>query len=485
MVLDFDYNEMLELPWFFFPFSLHTEEVQEPATLEMLLFLLLPWAGSLAQKTNYWLQVQGPVTVEEGLCVQVPCTAFYPQHSFNDSIPTYGYWFRDRANAYVDDPVATNNPYRRVQQETQGRFHLRGDPQIYDCSLEIEKAQKGDTGIYYFRVERGPLVRFSFKGSELYVRVTALTQTPTIDIQGILESGHPRNITCAVPWACKTGMPPTFSWIGAALTTLDPKTSHSSVLTLTPEPHHHGTMLTCRVTLPGTVPEVLGNATSLHVAEGQSLRLVCDANSSPNAKLSWFRGSLALSPPQRWNPGVLEFPHVVSGDRGEFTCQVQHLSHSYRVSLYLVVQEQRGSWPLILTLLRGAIMGAGFLSTYILTWIYYTRTRPPEPKAPKKPICPVSRPSSQGPEPKNTEEELHYAAVNFPALRPWGTQEPKDANTDPGPILPNANVATLRASEKLHRQQRSQNNRDEQRKHPSQSDLRYVPGVGGSRTNHR
>ena len=29
--------------------------------------------------------------------------------------------------------------------------------------------------------------------------------------------------------------------------------------------------------------------------------------------------------------------------------------------------------PLVLTLLRGALMGSGFLFTYGLTWIYYTR----------------------------------------------------------------------------------------------------------------
>ena len=80
---------------------------------------------------------------------------------------------------------------------------------------------------------------------------SALTQIPDIHIQGILESGDPKNITCTVPWACKRGTPPTFSWSGMALTSLDSKNPHSPVLTLTPGPQDHGTNLTCRVIFPG------------------------------------------------------------------------------------------------------------------------------------------------------------------------------------------------------------------------------------------
>lgn len=38
-----------------------------------------------------------------------------------------------------------------------------------------------------------------------------------------------------------------------------------------------------------------------------------------------------------------------------------------------VSEKQEGSWPLVLTLIRGFLMGAGFLLAYGLTWIYYTR----------------------------------------------------------------------------------------------------------------
>uniref|UniRef100_A0A8C4LI55 Ig-like domain-containing protein n=1 Tax=Equus asinus TaxID=9793 RepID=A0A8C4LI55_EQUAS len=375
-----------------------------------MLPLLLPllWAGSLGHYDRSLLEVPESVTVQEGLCVTVPCSFSRLRRYWIHGTPTHGSWFRKGANPHQDAAVATNDPDRKVQEETQGRFHLLGSPQWYTCSLDITDAQKKDEGMYFFRADRVFHRPYDYRENQLSVHVTDLAETPDIHTQGTLESGQPNNITCTAPWACERGTPPTFSWIGVALTSLGPKTPNTSVLTLTLGPQDHGSNLTCRVTLPGAGVSAertiqlnvscecqarmagflravaLGNGSSLPVKEGQSLRLVCVADSNPPAMLSWTRGSLPLSPSAPSNPGVLELPRVVLEDGGEFTCQAQHPGASYHSSVNLVVQgiscscphisgEQRGTWPLVLTLLRGALMGAGFLLTYGLTWIYYTR----------------------------------------------------------------------------------------------------------------
>ncbi|ELK37769.1 Myeloid cell surface antigen CD33 [Myotis davidii] len=220
----------------------------------MLWLLPLLWAGSLAKDERYTLTVQTPVTVQEGLCVFVPCTFTHPWSYRNHPIDAYGYWFQERADKKRGAAVVTNNPSHKVQEETQGRFHLLGDPHTNNCSLDIRDAKRTDDGSYFFRMEKTsyPKDKYSYVESKLTVRVTALNHTPNILIWETLESGLPRNLTCSVPWACEWGTPPIFSWTSAAHSSLGPRTHLSSVLTLTPRPQDHGTNLTCQVHFPAT-----------------------------------------------------------------------------------------------------------------------------------------------------------------------------------------------------------------------------------------
>ncbi|KAM5207524.1 sialic acid-binding Ig-like lectin 5 [Hipposideros larvatus] len=342
---------------------------QKSSVSEMLPLLLpLLWAGSLAQDKGYRLTVQESVTVQEGLCAFVPCNVTYPQDNAMNSTPVQGSWFREGANTDQDAAVATNKPGRKVQEETQGRFYLLGNPRTSNCSLDIRDARRSDDGKYVFRVERGQdrSWSWSYKSNLLSVHVTALTHTPHIDIPSTLESGLPRNLTCSVPWACKRGTPPIFSWTSAALISLGPRTHFSSVITLTPRPQDHGTNLTCQVKFPaagvtvettiqlnvtcapqnpnigvclrdGSEMKFLRNGSLLPVLKGDSLRLVCVVDSNPPAKLSWAKGSQTLSPSQPSDPGVLELPRVELEHEGEFTCRAQHPQGSLSISLHLSV----------------------------------------------------------------------------------------------------------------------------------------------------
>lgn len=124
------------------------------------------FAGSLATE-NYELSLTNSVTVQEGLCVFVPCQVKYP--TTRDSV--FGYWFRNGVNSNTNSLVATNDPYRSVQQEAQGRFYLVGGRDTKNCSLDIRNAWKNDTGEYFFRLDGSGPVKYSFRKQMLSVTV--------------------------------------------------------------------------------------------------------------------------------------------------------------------------------------------------------------------------------------------------------------------------------------------------------------------------
>ncbi|XP_069407683.1 sialic acid-binding Ig-like lectin 14 isoform X10 [Ovis canadensis] len=363
--------------------------------LPLLPLLPLLWGGSLQELPGYELRVQESVVVQACMDVHVPCSFSYPWSSGNSwysSDEPFIYWFREGDRRY-SDAVATNDRKKRVKSETQGRFRLLGDPRDNDCSLSIKEARLSDSGVYYLRVERGSL-KYNYRERQLSLQVT---EKPDIQFLEPLESGRRTPLTCSLSLVCDGPQILLFSWAGDALDAMNPDTLHSSELTLTPRPQDHGTNLTCRVTLQGAQVtlertvllnvsslKILQNASSILISEGQALQLLCVADSNPPAQLSWFWGSPALESTPISSTGVLEIPQVVARDGGEVTCRAQHPLGSQQVSFSLSVQkgpppcsseteEQQGSWPLVLTLIRGALMGAGFLLTYGFTWTYYTR----------------------------------------------------------------------------------------------------------------
>uniref|UniRef100_A0A0D9S473 Ig-like domain-containing protein n=1 Tax=Chlorocebus sabaeus TaxID=60711 RepID=A0A0D9S473_CHLSB len=346
----------------------------QPQSPEMLLLpLLLPvlGAGSLNKDPSYSLQVQRLVTVQEGLCVMVPCNFSYPRGGWNESTAAYGYWFKEGTNINMDAPVATNNPSREVEMSTRGRFQLTGDPGKGSCSLVIRDAQREDEAQYFFRVERGSRLRYNFRKDWFLLQITALTQKPDVFIPETLEPGQPVTVICVFNWAFEECPAPSFSWTGTALSSqgTKPTTSHFSVLSFTPSPQDHDTDLTCHVDFSrkgvsaqrtvrlrvayaprDLVISILRdntsalkpqeNLTHLEARKGQFLRLLCAADSQPPATLSWvLQGRvLALSHPWGPRPLGLELSGVKAGDSGRYTCRAENRLGSQQRALDLSVQ---------------------------------------------------------------------------------------------------------------------------------------------------
>ncbi|XP_064149235.1 sialic acid-binding Ig-like lectin 11 [Loxodonta africana] len=325
--------------------------------------------GYLDLGDEYQLQVQKSVTVQEGLCVFIPCTFSYPPDGWDHSDPVLGYWFWEPANPKSDALVATNNTERQVKSQTRGRSQLVGNPQNGSCSLVIRDAGKTDIATYFFWVEGGNGVKFSFDPP---LSAPDLTQKPDVYVPDTLEPGRPVTLHCVFPWEDFQGCPaPTFSWSGAAISCqgAGPRASLLSALTLTPSPRGHDIELTCQVDFSRngvstrttvrlnvahapkdlvisiswaklSAPEPQGNISHLEVQKGQFLRLLCAADGQPPAILSWVLDNRVLS----WSPLLgprtleLELPPVGPGDTGHYTCHAENRLGSQEFSLDLSVQ---------------------------------------------------------------------------------------------------------------------------------------------------
>ncbi|KAM9114705.1 uncharacterized protein ACDP82_019359 [Pangshura tecta] len=238
-----------------------------PATLRVLILALL-WRGSLSQPPGFTLTVPQSVSVQEGLCVLVPCTFTYPASydTDNPSAQLYGKWYKEPATVGQDPPVASSASSLRVSQETQGRFRLTGDPARGDCSLQISDARRTDAGRYFLSIERG-LFEHTYRsnsdgaGPALTISVPGLTEEPEIQISparglpGTLLAGEPVTVTCTAPGRC-SGPPPRVTWTGPFSDTArnvsaqlaNGTWAHSSVLSFTPGLGDHGKELVCSVT---------------------------------------------------------------------------------------------------------------------------------------------------------------------------------------------------------------------------------------------
>ncbi|XP_058385984.1 myeloid cell surface antigen CD33-like [Diceros bicornis minor] len=137
-----------------------------------LLLLLLPVLRGVptAQDQRYQLKLRESVTVQEGLCVLMPCKFSFPWTAFRT---LQVFWFRKGEDRNRNSLVPTNKREQQLQESTQGQFFLLGDPQAYDCSLSIRDVNMGDSRSYFFHMEDA-LRKHSYLDKTLSLHVTGM-----------------------------------------------------------------------------------------------------------------------------------------------------------------------------------------------------------------------------------------------------------------------------------------------------------------------
>ncbi|XP_063168292.1 sialic acid-binding Ig-like lectin 13 [Candoia aspera] len=346
--------------------------------LEVLILGLIAtpllWEGAIPAKVpGYSLHAPANVSVEEGLCVTIPCNFTYNPSDAKKDATLYGFWYDKGSTTYSNFPVATNS-HKRLASFAQNRFHLIGNLEEGDCSLLIFNAQKTDRRTYFFRMEKETRANYNFYDyAETFLNVTE-RQAPEIQIQGTLRVGYPANITCAAVRSC-SWQTPNITWKGFSKNInfhlwLNRTHVYSSVLSFFPSVADHSRNVICRVSytngshsvskkthvqldvnFPPQTPGISGEhlrsdkslrnvteASQLKVEKGDSILLYCKVKGNPLPTVTWVKGSQLLRTPlQSYN--VLNLSDIKLEDVGEYKCQATNIEGSAEASLELFMAQ--------------------------------------------------------------------------------------------------------------------------------------------------
>ncbi|XP_072011070.1 myeloid cell surface antigen CD33-like isoform X2 [Engystomops pustulosus] len=210
------------------------------AWVRLVVMLPLFWIGVTCQVPGYSITVNSSVSVQEGLCVSIPCT-FTADYS-NTFTGSTGYWYQYNGNNIV---ASNDKSYPGVKNN----FHLTGNPDTGDCSLTISDARGGDRGIYYFRYEdrKDSTKRYSYTNSgetTPRITVTDLTDEPVVSDLGTVIAGVEKTVTCSPPRNCPaTSL--TFQWRKSNVPGI--WRENSANITFTPSLDDDNTTITCEM----------------------------------------------------------------------------------------------------------------------------------------------------------------------------------------------------------------------------------------------
>ncbi|XP_044142720.1 sialic acid-binding Ig-like lectin 14 isoform X1 [Bufo gargarizans] len=220
--------------------------------------LLLLWKSILcAELPGYSIFVNSSFSVQESLCVTIPCTFIASSRSgFRNS---RGFWLKSPILPF--QVVATNVKSRSVLKQN---FHLTGNTDNGDCTLTITDARREDAGTYYFRFEDSinNSINYNYGSSLVNVKVTDLSDKPKISPVGRITAGEEVTLDCTNPGRC-SGKSPLITWEGkdeiSGVTQRymerneDGTMTHHASLTFIPWIEHNQSLLTCKVTFESNV----------------------------------------------------------------------------------------------------------------------------------------------------------------------------------------------------------------------------------------
>ncbi|XP_069803450.1 myeloid cell surface antigen CD33-like [Dendropsophus ebraccatus] len=207
--------------------------------VSLVVILPLLWKG-ITSLPGYTIQVSPSVSVQEGLCVTIPCN--FTADNRNTFSNTTGYW--RRMPLHTGDIVATNDKSSDVKKPN---FYLKGNPDSGDCTLTITDAGREDEGEYYFRFEesKDSPVKYNYYGeTTTAITVTDLTEEPVISDLGTVTAGIDKTVTCSPPGNCSAASL-VIQWKKSDVSGI---WKNTSTITFTPSPDDHQKTITCEMT---------------------------------------------------------------------------------------------------------------------------------------------------------------------------------------------------------------------------------------------
>ncbi|XP_069804496.1 sialic acid-binding Ig-like lectin 13 [Dendropsophus ebraccatus] len=323
----------------------------KPSSMWVSLVVILPllWKG-ITCLAGYSIQVSPNVSVQEGLCVTIPCT--FTADGRNTFSNTSGYWI----SYYTGDIVATNDKSRDVEKSS---FHLMGNPDTGDCTLTITDAGRGDEGTYYFIFEesKDSGVKYNYMGEiTIAITVTDLTEEPVMSDLGTVTAGIDKTVTCSPPGNCSaTSL--VIQWKKSDVSGI---WKTSPTITFTPSPDDHQKTITCEMTnskgkttkktilLDVYAPmnpairitwEMNGKkankADIIKVTEGSSVILRCSVQSPQT--LTWTDGKNSVLQQRTGKELELRLQDMTMNHTGTYTCSARDYCGTSSMNINITV----------------------------------------------------------------------------------------------------------------------------------------------------